>query len=1038
MTEDSDKAAEALSSIGLPAGELIEDFAKGGDSARTAFETIATKLGEIEDPLDRNQVGVELFGTKFEDLGADAVIAMSKTNDSITGSKETLDSINEVQYDTIGEALAGVGRKAVTGILIPIQDRIMPGINKAIGSTIDFIETAAGAFKAFISGDESAEDILMSYGLDPAKFDKIAQFGNLLQENLSKIRDRGGEAFDKIGKAVDSFKSNVLPALNTFLGAVQNIFNRLVPIVKPIVAAVVGFALQNFAKLYAFWQSDGQQILQAVTNVFNGIMKVIKFVMPFVLAIIKSVWGNIKGVISGALDVIMGLVKVFSGLFTGDFKKMWEGLKQIFKGAVTFIWNFVQLTLYGKILGGAKVFITAFRSFFTNMWKALVALFQGNVTRMLRLVTVGFGRMRQTAVDIFTKVLAFFRNIWSTLKNITTGTINFLKTAFTNGFARMFSTVKTGLGNIKTWFTNIFRDIYNAVKGRFSDIVSLAKGLPKRIGDGIGKMASKVGTGVTKVINKMASTLGKGINGVIGGINTVLGKIGVNTEIELWDIPQWAQGTPKGGHPGGLALVNDGKGANSGKELIRTPDGKMGTLPGRNVVTNLPKGTQVLSAKKTKEWMKGVPAYEWGTDAFEGAKNLYNAGKNKVKEVGSKIKDWTVDVFDYIKNPSGLLNLALDKLGIKRPSETGFVGDMAKGAFNKVKDAGVDKIKTALDAFGASASGPANFGGAFRKSSSYGWRTHPVTGVRTFHNGDDWAAPAGTPIPNQAAGRVVQSGYHSIRGNYVRIKSGDFERIYQHNTKNLVGVGEMVRKGQIIGTVGSTGRSTGPHLHYELLKNGEPISPGSFTGGSMAGAGGVGGLGVSAASKYLSAIVGDGDWMNDWVTHLPKGVIEKTLGYGKQAAGYIGKYGKPAKDYFDAIADDGDWMNDWATHVPKSAMSGLLKVGKYLAGIQKYADGGIVDQAQLAWIAEGGWAESIISHDPAKRVSQKAIWEQTGKELGFDTNNPAVLDMLDRIRIAVEQGHVIEMSDKLVGRAVAPYVTKEQKRGRGIQSVFES
>lgn len=101
-----------------------------------------------------------------------------------------------------------------------------------------------------------------------------------------------------------------------------------------------------------------------------------------------------------------------------------------------------------------------------------------------------------------------------------------------------------------------------------------------------------------------------------------------------------------------------------------------------------------------------------------------------------------------------------------------------------------------------------------------------------MHQGDDWGARAGTLIPAQAAGRVVQSGYHRIRGNFVRVKTGIMERLYQHNTRNLVGVGQNVRRGQAVGTVGSTGKSTGPHLHYEVKKNGVNINPyGLETGG---------------------------------------------------------------------------------------------------------------------------------------------------------------------------------------------------------------
>src|SRR5690606_14221213 len=86
-------------------------------------------------------------------------------------------------------------------------------------------------------------------------------------------------------------------------------------------------------------------------------------------------------------------------------------------------------------------------------------------------------------------------------------------------------------------------------------------------------MATKVKDGVNRVVNNLASTLGKGVNGVIGGINWVLGKIGVEKDIPKWDVPQYAHGTH--GHPGGMAILGDGRGSNAGRELIKTPSGEL-------------------------------------------------------------------------------------------------------------------------------------------------------------------------------------------------------------------------------------------------------------------------------------------------------------------------------------------------------------------------------------------------------------------------------------------------------------------------------
>src|SRR5690606_21874038 len=120
--------------------------------------------------------------------------------------------------------------------------------------------------------------------------------------------------------------------------------------------------------------------------------------------------------------------------------------------------------------------------------------------------------------------------------------------------------------------------------------------------------------------------------------------------------------------------------------------------------------------------------------------------------------------------------------------------------WDKVKSGAVNFVKGKLADFGDDGGPAPGFGGLFGKSSSYGWRMHPILKKRIFHNGADYPAPPGTLIKAQAAGKVIQAAYHAIRGNFVKIKSGIMERIYQHNSRNLVSTGDLVRKGQGIGT----------------------------------------------------------------------------------------------------------------------------------------------------------------------------------------------------------------------------------------------
>ncbi len=107
-------------------------------------------------------------------------------------------------------------------------------------------------------------------------------------------------------------------------------------------------------------------------------------------------------------------------------------------------------------------------------------------------------------------------------------------------------------------------------------------------------------------------------------------------------------------------------------------------------------------------------------------------------------------------------------------------------------------------------------------------RKHPVLGYTRAHKGVDFRAGTGTPIPSAGAGTVVTKAYGKGYGNYVKIRhNGSYQTLYAHMSRfaKNIKVGSKVKQGQIIGYVGSTGYSTGPHLHYEIIKNGSHVNP---------------------------------------------------------------------------------------------------------------------------------------------------------------------------------------------------------------------
>lgn len=312
VVDGSDTTREGFELLGLNADEMSAKFAQGGESAKEAFEQVIEGLENMEDPLDQNTAGVDLFGTMWEDLGPEVVTSLSTINDSIDQTNESMDTLKEQKYDDLKGQFSELGRTFVTEVAVPLGEQLVPAISSVI-------EWLSGLVQAFSELDPSIQNIILIIGT------VIAVVGPLVTI-IGTIVSAIGSVISFIGTLFGGISS-----LITIIGSVVSVIGG------PLTAAIAAIIAIGVA-LIANWDTVKQVAMDVwnavkdfAVSCWNGIVGVWDGLVGWFSGIWNSAkefasnaWDGIKQFASDAWNNIKG---VWDGV-TGFFSGIWDGIKQ--------------------------------------------------------------------------------------------------------------------------------------------------------------------------------------------------------------------------------------------------------------------------------------------------------------------------------------------------------------------------------------------------------------------------------------------------------------------------------------------------------------------------------------------------------------------------------------------------------------------------------------------------------------------------------------------------------------------------------------
>lgn len=378
--DGSDSTVEAFTSLGYNAENIMATFAAGGEGANKAFFDVINTLMAVDDQVERDALGVALFGTMWEDLGTEAMEAMAGASQAAYDTEGALEKINQVKYNDLDSAIQGIGRQMEVALL-PAADAVyqslmdsMPEITEAMEEVSPVIAEIAGDFADWAGG-------AISDGL-PVLVDGIRDFANWAGKAYEKAKPflsflwehKGtvlavaaalrvlGPAIGAVTTAMNAFKTaKTFMALLQSSGKIAQVtaaFQRFGSILTgPLgiiiaVAGAIALLYKNWDTVKAWPVNFGNTVNQIWTNFSNMVGNAIAAIgqkFPMLGAYLQGWWESIQAAVDNVKAIFQNIIDFISNVFSGNWSAAWQNIVNIFGNLFGMIVNLAKAPINGVI-----------------------------------------------------------------------------------------------------------------------------------------------------------------------------------------------------------------------------------------------------------------------------------------------------------------------------------------------------------------------------------------------------------------------------------------------------------------------------------------------------------------------------------------------------------------------------------------------------------------------------------------------------------------------------------------------------------------
>lgn len=523
-------AKDAVEALGFSWEKVSEDWSKGGDSAKEVFNMLVNELDGLETTTEGYNIGVGLLGTMYEDLGQEAVLALSNTEGAINSASDAMAQMDSAAYDTLESSLSQLGRTVKAEVVQPIAEKLTPAIkdsvnfvNERVGPAVEWLLSHLPEV-GIVLGTIGSIVAAMKWGSITAQLGKLSGGFSSLMSALGKIPGPAmaiiavvaalAAGFVYLWKTNEDFRNNVTAvweelqgSFSELGGTISEMLNQLMPLISQIAstvltafgqiaAAVLPILIQLISELLPVIIGLIDQLLPVLTQIIESVltvlvdvinqllplvMQIIEAVLPVLLQLVQAILPIITQIVEAVLPVLIQLINTILPIITQIISAVLPVLVEILN-ALTPILNMV-ISLLQPILNLIISLVEPILNLIMAAIQPLIEIFATLISTILEPIMPILSAVANVITSVLGAAIQAIQPIIQSLTSVFQGLIDFITGVFSGNWSQAWNGIVQVFGGLWDGLVGIVKAPINAVIGLINKAIGALNSISVTIPD---------------------------------------------------------------------------------------------------------------------------------------------------------------------------------------------------------------------------------------------------------------------------------------------------------------------------------------------------------------------------------------------------------------------------------------------------------------------------------------------------------------------------------------------------------------------------